>query len=132
MRPRPGGAMNFLHRDEGKGAVGCLVSLLILAIGILVTAKVGPPFFAFKSFEADVKTEISRAGAHFYDDELLMRNILDLAKRNEVPLREEEIKIERFAGQIFVKINYSVPVDLIVYQRDMDFDIAASSFIGRL
>ena len=124
--------MNFLHSTEGKGAVGCLISLLILAVGILIAAKVAPPYFAYKSFESDVKTEISRAGAHFYDDEILMRNLLDLAKRNEIRLKEEEVKIERFAGQIFIKINYTVPVDLIVYEKDMDFSISASSFIGRL
>ena len=131
-KPRPGRASYFLRCNEGKGTAGCLVSLLILVIGILVAAKVCPPYFAYKSFESDVKTEISRAGAHFYDDELLMRNLLDLARRNEIRLKEDEVKIERFAGQIFVKINYSVPIDLVVYEKDLDFNISASSFIGRL
>jgi hypothetical protein len=131
-RPGPSRIMKFLRGDEGKGTAGCLFSLLILIVGILVAVKAGPPYFAYKSFESDVKTEISRAGAHFYDDELLMRNLLDLAKKNEIRLNQDEVKIERFAGQIFVTITYSVPLDLFVYQRDMDFNIAASSFIGRL
>jgi hypothetical protein len=131
-KPRPGRAINFLHSNEGKGTLGCLISLFILVVGILVAVKAGPPYFAYRGFESDVKTEISRAGAHFYDDDVVMRDILDLAKRNEIRLKEEDVKIERFAGQIFVKIDYSVPVDLFVYEKDMDFSISASSFIGRL
>ncbi len=128
----PWSFVRSLRSNEGKGTAGCLFSLLLLAIATLVAFKVGPPYFAYRSLQADVKTEVSRAGAHFYDDETLIRGILDLARKNEIPLKREEIKVERFAGQVYIKIHYSVPVDLIVYQRDVDFDITAQSFIGRL
>lgn len=121
-----------LRSNEGKGTAGCLFSLLLLALATVAAIKVGPPYFAYRSLQADVKTEVSRAGAHFYDDETLIKGILDLARKNEIPLKREAIKVERFAGQLYIKIHYSVPVDFLVYQRDVDFDITAQSFIGRL
>ncbi len=126
------GFVRFLQGNEGKGTAGCLFSLFLLALAILVAFKVGPPYFAYRSLQADVKTEVSRAGAHFYDDETLTRNILDLARKNEVPLKRDEIMVERFAGQVYIKIHYTVPIDFVVYQRNVDFDIDAQSFIGRL
>ncbi len=122
----------FLRSSEGKGTFGCLVSLLLLLLAGLVASQVGPPYFAYKGLEADVKTEVSRAGAHFFDDETVIRDILDLARKNEIPLKRDQIKIERFAGQLFVKIRYTVEVSLIAYRREVALDIDAQSFIGRL
>jgi hypothetical protein len=129
-RSRKGGSL--LGGPEGKGTIGCLVSLVLLGATAFVAFKVAPTYFAYKSFETDAKTEISRAGAHYFDDETLTKNLLDLARKNEIRLKREEIKIERFAGQVHINIRYAVPLDLIVYARMMDFEINASSFIGRL
>ncbi len=117
---------------EGKGAIGCILSMVLLGIAVLVGVKVGPPYYSFTSFQTDVKTEVSRAGAHCFDDDRVIKDILDLARRNEIKLTQENIRIERFAEKMFVTINYNVPVDFVVYQRDLDFEIKASSYIGRL
>jgi hypothetical protein len=126
-----------LHRgqiwnDEGKGTAGCLFFFVLLGIAVFVGLRIVPPYFSYASFETDVKTEISRAGAHFFDDETIIKDILDLARRNEIRLTEQNIKIERFAGQVFVTVRYSVPEDLFVYRRNLDFEVKASSYIGKL
>lgn len=121
-----------LREHEGKGTVGCLFFLLVAAIVIFLVVRVGPAYYANKSLEADVRTEASRAGANFLSDESIIKNVLDLARRNEIRIKRENVKLERFAGQMFITIEYSVPVDLIVTERTMDFKIKASSFIGRL
>ena len=122
----------FLDNCEGKGAIGCLVSILLLGAMILFTVQAGPPYFSYRSLEGDVKTEVSRAGAHFYNNQVLLQNILDVAKKNEVPLKNDNIKLERLAGQVTVTIDYSVPVDFIFFERVIDFHIKASSFVGAL
>ena len=122
----------FLNDNQGKGALGCLLSILLLAVGTFVVVQVGPPYFAYKSLEGDVTTEVSRAGAHFFSDETLIQNILDVAKKNETPLKRENIKLTRLAGQVQVLIQYKVPVDLFLFQHVFQFDIKASSFVGAL
>ncbi len=121
-----------LQDQEGKGAAGCLLFLMIAAVVIFLAARIGPAYYANKSLEADLRTEASRAGANFLSDESILKNVLDLARRNEIRLKRENVKLERFAGQIFITVSYSVPVDLIVTERTMEFNIKASSFIGRL
>jgi hypothetical protein len=80
----------------------------------------------------DLKNEVSRAGANFLENDVLMKNILQMAKRNEVNLVQEQVKITRFAGQINVAIHFVTPVDLYFYTWNMSCDLKASSFIGRL
>ena len=57
---------------------------------------------------------------------------MDLARREDIRIKKENILIDRFAGQVHIKVNYSVPVDFIVVERDLSFKIEASSFIGAL
>ena len=124
--------IHSLKNSDGKGSLGCLAFMVLAAAAILIGVRVGPPYFSYKNLEGDVKTEVSRAGAHFFSDEVLVQNILDVAKKNEVRLKQENVKVDRFAGQVRVVVHYSVPIDLIVVQRTIDFDIKASSFIGAL
>ena len=121
-----------LRSAQGAGASGCIVFLLVAAVVAFFAVRVGPVYYANKSLEADVRTEASRAGANFLDDETVMRNIMELARRNEVRITRDNVKLERFAGQIYITITYSVPIDLVVTQRTFNFKVAASSFIGRL
>jgi hypothetical protein len=118
--------------EDGKGSLGCLVSILLAGAAILIGVRVGPPYFAYKGLEGDVKTEVSRAGARFFGNEVVKQNILDVARKNEVRLKDENVRVERFAGQIHVVVEYSVPVDLFVTQHTFDFKIKASSFVGTL
>lgn len=117
---------------DGKGNVGCLFSILLMGMAALVVVRGGPDYYAYKSLEGEVKTEVSRAGAHFESNEVIQRNILDVARKNEVQLKAENLKIERFAGQVFVTIRYSVPMDFIFYQYTKEFEIKASSYVGTL
>jgi len=116
----------------GKGTVGCLVVVVLLGIGTFVGINAGPPYMAARSFEADLKAEVSKAGARFWDNETLIKSALALAKRNEVRISQENIKVERYSGQLFVKIRYRVPIDLMVYEYIMNVDIKVSSYIGTL
>ena len=122
----------LLRNSEGKGTVGCLFSLALIAVIVIAGIRVVPVYYSVKSFEADMRTEVSRAGAHFYSDETLVKNIVDLARRNELKLKPEDVKLERMAGQIFVSLHYTTVVDFFLFERPMDFDLKASSFIGRL
>jgi hypothetical protein len=117
---------------EGKGTAGCLVFVLLLAIGTFIALNVGPSYLASRSFEADLKTEVSRAGARFYANDTLLKEVLLLAKKNEVRIAPENVRIERYSNQIFVKVKYSLPIDLYFYEYIMNVDIKASSYIGTL
>jgi hypothetical protein len=124
--------MHFLKNCEGKGALGCLFFLVLLGVMAMFAVQAGPTYLAYRSLEGDVKTEVSRAGAHLYSNDVLVQNIMDLAKKNEIRLKKEDIKLERLAGQVQVVIHYAVPVDFILFTHTFDFDIKASSFIGRI
>jgi hypothetical protein len=121
-----------LRSPEGKGALGCIAALVLFAVAIYLAITLGPIYYANFNFENGVKTTASRAGAHFFNDEQIMTEIMDLAKRDEIRIKKENIEIDRFAGQVHIKVHYAVPVNFIIFDRDLNFSIDASSFIGTL
>ena len=121
-----------LRDPEGKGMLGCIIIIVLFAVAIYLAIVLVPVYYANFNFESAVKTEVSRAGARFLDNETIIKDIMDVAKRNEIRIKREDISIERFAGQIHISVHYSVLIDFIVVERHVQFNIRASSFIGTL
>jgi hypothetical protein len=121
-----------LRDCEGKGVLGCAVFLVLLGVAIVLAIKLGPIYYANFNFESEIETEASRAGARFMDDETIIRDLMAMAKRNDIRLKKEDIKVERYAGQVHIEVQYAVPVDYVFFQRDVKFHIKASSFVGSL
>ena len=121
-----------LRNPEGKGLVGCMLALVLFAVAIYLGITLGPIYYSNLNLENGVKTTASRSGARFFNDEQIVAEIMDLAKREEIRIKKEDISVDRFAGQVHIKVTYSVPVDFIVVERDLTFKIEASSFIGTL
>jgi hypothetical protein len=123
---------DFWRNSEGKGTFGCLFSILILAVATFAGIRLVPLYYAASSFETDIKTEVSRAGANFFSDETMVKDIVQLARKNEIRITAEQIRLERVAGQVHVIIDWSEPVDFVVFQYDVKFHVNASSYVGRL
>jgi hypothetical protein len=121
-----------LRSSEGKGLVGCLISIVLLAAAIYLGIVLVPIYYANFNFENDIKTTASRAGAHFFDNDTIIKDVMDLARRNEIRIKKDDIKVDRFAGQLHIVVHYSVPVDFLIFERDLNFTVQASSFIGAL
>jgi hypothetical protein len=122
----------LFHESEGKGLLGCLISIVLLGVAVFLAITLGPIYYSNLNFESDVKTEVHRAAAHALSSDTMVKDILDLARRNEISLKKQNIQIERYAGQVHVTVDYSVPVDLLVIDHDFIFKITVSSFIGSL
>lgn len=132
MKTQPGRAYRSILDPAGKGIIGCFFFLVIAAAAVFVGIRLVPIYYANSNLESAISTEVSRAGANFLDDETIIKDVLDLAKRNDIRLTRGNIKVERFAGQVHITVNYSVPADLGFYRRNLDFTIEESSFVGRL
>jgi hypothetical protein len=121
-----------LRSPEGKGLIGCMLALVLFAVAIYLAITLGPIYYSNFNLENGVKTTASRAGAHFFSDEQIIAEIMDLAKREDIRIKKEDVFVDRFAGQVHIKVTYSVPVNFILVERDLNFKIDVSSFIGTL
>ena len=121
-----------LQETEGKAMIGCILLIVLLGVMIFLVIVLAPVYYANFNLESGVRTEASRTGAHFLDNEIVIKDIINLAKRNEIRLSRENISIARYGGLVHLTIHYSVSVDFLIFERDMSFTIKESSFIGTL
>jgi hypothetical protein len=126
------GTIRILRDCGGKGTMGCLFTMILAGAAVLTAVQAGPPYIAYSNLKGDIATEVSRAGSHFFTDEILVQNILETAKKDEVNLTRENITVERSARNLDVIIDYSVPVNFVFVQHTFYFEIRASSFVGSL
>jgi len=126
------GYIQRFNESEGKGVVGCLLMIVLAGVAIYLGIVFAPILYSDFNLESGIKTEVSRAGAHFLDDETITKDIIDLGRRNEIRLTRQNISVERFAGQVHIRVEYTVTVDFILFERDLTFKSEGSTFVGTL
>ncbi len=124
----------MIESNRGSGRIGCLITLLIFAVAGYVGMKVGPVYYNAQEFEDALQVEGVKAGARFYTDEVILDDIMKLARSFEIPIKEENVKINRAGGQLIIAVEYSVPVEfeIIGYTHIFRFTARTKNLIGTL
>ncbi|PYQ61346.1 MAG: hypothetical protein DMF58_05195 [Acidobacteria bacterium] len=105
--------MRVSRRERGEGQFGCLVGLILLAIGVFIAWKMIPVKVKAAEVRQEVVDEAKSAGTH--NDDRIRAGILAKAREDEMPITEDNIKISRGANQITVVVDYVVPIDFPGY-----------------
>ena len=101
------------NRERGEGQFGCIVGLILLAVGGIIAWKVIP----LKVKRAEVRQvmvdEAKSAGMH--GDNRIRDAILAQAREDNLPINEDNVKINRGSNQITVELDYVVPIEFPGY-----------------
>ena len=108
------------RRERGEGQLGCLVGLIILALGVFIAWKMVPIKVKAAEVRQVVVDEAKSAGTH--NDKVIMGNILSKAHEDNIPLTEDNVKISRANSQISIEVNYVVPVEFPGYVYQWHFN----------
>lgn len=107
------------HTQKGESNFGCLFALVLLLVGLLIGWKMIPIKVKAAEMKDVVVDESRAAGSH--NDKQIMASILDQAKKLELPITEDDVKINRRANDISVEVNYTVPVTFPGYTYNWNF-----------
>jgi uncharacterized membrane protein len=102
------------RRELGEGQFGCLVGLILLLVGVFVAYKMIP--VKVKAAEIRQLTEDESKSAGQHNDHQIMETILRKARDNEMPITEDNIRIDRRPNAIQIDVEYDVPVDFPGYR----------------
>lgn len=112
-----------MRRDLEGGFVRLktILALLMLGVAGYVCARIFPPYFANSQLKDKMYDEARFAEANERTTEQLRDNVYREARRLEIPLRREDIHVERTADGTRITADYTVTVDLYYLQPDWDF-----------
>lgn len=107
--------------DRGEGKLGCVIWLIILALAGLIAYKAIPVKLASSQLY-DYMDDQARFGARV-SPEALRSRIVRRAKELELPVRERDVKVAKRGGMIRMECQFTVPVNVLGYTYDWDFDL---------
>jgi hypothetical protein len=109
--------------ERGGSKASLLLTLLVLGAMAFVAVKITPVYFANYQFQDSIESE-SRFALTGYpkkspDD--VRNDVWNKAKDLGIPAQKEAIKIAMENGSVEIGLDYSVPIDLAVYQFSLEF-----------
>lgn len=111
--------MRRFRSQRGEGQMGCIVALILLLIAVFVAYKMVPIKVKAAELRGEIVDEAKNAGMR--GDDQIIKTILTVAERNNLPVSKEDIEISRTSSAIRVEVNYTVPVEFPGFTYQWNF-----------
>jgi len=127
-RTVPGGDAAVKRNGErGGGRLKAVIWTMILVAIIYVAAMMLPVLINEYQFQDGLQNIARFASVNRKSGDEIRKSVLDEAEKEDLPVQAEDIKVESHNGNIKIDVDYSVTVDLKVYQWTLNFHPAASN-----
>ena len=113
--------------ERGAGRAKAIIWTLVFVSMIYVGVKVLPVLVTEYQFEDSIREIAQFASATRKSNEQVKQAVLAEAEKEELPIKSDDIKVEGSAGNVRINVEYSVIVDLKVYQWTLLFHPATSN-----
>ena len=119
---------NPVHKSQaGNSRLKAIFWTGLLAAFIYVCFRVVPLYVADYQFRDSMESAARFASVNRLSTDQIRKNLFEEAERAELPVKLEDIKIATRGGRIDIEADYSVTVDLHVYQWTLKFHPRASN-----
>jgi hypothetical protein len=108
------------NAEKGEGNLGCILWVVLLAIGLLLAWKMIP--VKVNSAELyDYMDELARFSAGKEPPEEIKKKLLSRARELHLPLDKEHVSVVRDGDRITMSVEYTVPVEFPGYTYNWHF-----------
>jgi hypothetical protein len=98
---------------------------MILVAFIYTATMVIPILINEYQFQDSLQNIARFASVNRKSNEQVRKEVLEEAQKEDLPIQADDIKVEGNAGNIRISVEYSVTVDLKLYQWTLNFHPAA-------
>jgi hypothetical protein len=118
------GGLTYLcpRKQRGEGKLKAIIYTAILLAAVFAAIKILPAYVAEYQL-ADKMQELARfAVVNRYTDEQIRDNVYRAMQDLDIPAKREDIKvIAGQSGTVKISLDYTVPVDLLIYHLELHF-----------
>ncbi|HSM86536.1 MAG TPA: hypothetical protein VLT16_10315 [Candidatus Limnocylindrales bacterium] len=103
------------------GKIKGLIGLAVIVGGFYVAWNMIPPYFHNYQLQDDLD-EIARRNSYTTtNDDAVKKIVIDKAASSDIPLKEDQIIVERTRDGLGISVKYHVHVDMVLHPVDLDF-----------
>ena len=114
---RPG----IRSHQRGAGKIKAILVTAVLAFAVYAAVKIVPPYAAEYQLADKMQEQARFAVVNHYTDEQIRDNVFKVVQDLEIPVKREVIKVEASQQIVKISVDYTVPIDLLVYHLDVHF-----------
>ena len=116
------------RKDERGGArLKTLLALIILGSAVFCAVRLVPPYFANYQLQDSMREEAAYASASRKQADDIRADIEKKLKQLGIPADGKDIQVSDDAGNVQISVDYTIPVDLAVYQLQLHFHPQANN-----
>jgi Domain of unknown function (DUF4845) len=110
-------------RDKERGGtrVNLLLAIIVMGSMIFAGVKIVPPYFAEFQIQDSMQTEARFAVSNRQTEKDIRDDIWRKVQELGIPAKQDDILIQANEGTVKISLSYTVPIDLLVYQFNLDF-----------
>jgi cell division protein FtsL len=113
--------------ERGAGHLKAILWTGVLVALIFAGFKVVPVLITEYQFQDGIQNIARFASATRKSNEEVKKAVLEEAQKDDVPIQTEDVKVEGSSGNVHINVDYSVTVDLAVYQWTLNFHPTANN-----
>jgi len=113
--------LQTLKSQRGEGKLKAVVYLAILIVAVFVAIKIVPVYVAEYQLKDKITEQARFAVVNRYTDEQIKDSIYRTIQDLDIPAKREDVKVAATNHGLTISVNYSVPVDFLVYQTEINF-----------
>ncbi len=118
----------FRQRERGSSRFRALLTLAFVCLCIFLGIKIIPVLVNNYELVDSMKEEARYAGVNRRDPELIRDDMYKKMKELDIPAKREDVHVEMIGPSMFeISLEYTVVVDLRVYQLSLNFHPQADS-----
>ena len=112
---------SWARAQRGAGRLKAIAYTAIVLFGFYAAYKLLPPYFAEYQLADKMQEEARFAVVNRHTEEQIRETILKEAQDLDIPLRKDEIKVLASMSVVRISVDYTVPVDLMLYKMELHF-----------
>lgn len=114
-------AGNAWRSQRGEGRLKAILYTVVFVSFIFVAIKIVPPYVAEYQLVDKMQEQARFAVVNRSNDEQIRNIIYKEIQDLEIPAKREDIKVAASMQVVTISVDYTVPVDLLVYHLDLHF-----------
>ena len=109
------------RREHGGSKLNTVLGLLIVGFMVFSGVKIVPAYFANYQLQDAMQTEARFAITSRKDVDQVREDIWKKVQELDIPAKPDAIRVGYGQGSVDISLDYIVPVDLKVYQFNLEF-----------
>jgi len=110
------------RHERGEGRLKGILIVVIVVLSIYTAWKMVPPYVNDYQLSDKMQEQSRYAMVNHYTEEQIRDNIYKVMVDLDIPAKREDVKIVSNNNVVKISLDYTVPVDVLVYHTDLHFN----------